>query len=523
MFPSKQVNLVTLANDNHPSELVTPDPSNIVVHQDNATEIEGGSRLNFGDLDNLYVDFSSPPYRDMIKSTNDYVFASKSRKMDEKELDVVRFRSETHEENDNILSTNARIRLACEWFIESYSSKVDEISDSSHPFAVSSCGLPDDEAKDIQLLLTLLASAEKTSQRQFDRASKLIEICYAMSSDDGNPVERLVYYFSEAIREKINRETGKVAQYWFESMHVVDLQEALTSVDKCILSFHNRLPLSRVYQFSAINTILDNVGEARKVHVIDLQIRTGIKYMVMLQTLASKERHLEQFKITAVGTRAESKIKDAGKRLAEFAKSINIPFSFKIVMVTDMLDFNIDLLELDDEEKVAVCAPFFLSTLISKPNHLEFLMRVIRKINPCITVVTEVEANHTTPAFANRFTEALFFYGALFDSMSSCLANDNRLRKVSESLFYGQTIRNIVAAEGDERTIRHIGVNVWRSFFSRFGMAEIELSDELVFEAKLSISSFDCGKSCTIRVDGGCLLIDWKDVPVFSVSAWKFA
>ncbi|GJT69684.1 retrovirus-related pol polyprotein from transposon TNT 1-94 [Tanacetum coccineum] len=150
-------------------------------------------------------------------------------------------------------------------------------------------------------------------------------------------------------------------------------------------------------------------------------------------------------------------------------------------------------------------------------------MRVIRKINPCITLVTEIEANHTTPAFANRFTETLFFYGALFDSMSYCLANDDQHRKVSESVIYGQSIRNIVAADGDERTIRHIGFDVWRSFFVRFGMVEIELSSDTLFEAKLFDSNFDCGNSCTVRADGGSLLIEWKDVPVFSVSAWKFS
>nr|GEX71829.1 hypothetical protein [Tanacetum cinerariifolium] len=368
--------------------------------------------------------------------------------------------SEAKEENDQKLSTTARIRLATLLFIESYSSKTDVVTDLNHPFPVSLSGLSDDEGKDSELLVTLLASAEKTGQRQFD-----------------------------SIRHKINREFGKVADNGLDQkMQMFDLHEELI-----------------------IHTILQHVKEA-KIHVIDLKIRTGTKYIVMLQDLASRE-HLECFKLTAVGTRAESRIQDTGRRVAEYAKSMNIPFTFKIVMVSNMLNFNIDLLELDEHEKVAVCAPFFLSTLISKPNFLEDLMRLIRKINP---------SNNTTPAFANRFTQALFFYGLLFDSMSDCLANDDRHRKVSESVICGQSIHNIVAADGDERTIRHIGVDVWRSFFVRFGMVEIELSSDRLFEEKLFDSNFDCGKFCTVRVNGGCLLIDWKDVPIFSVSAWKF-
>lgn len=132
-----------------------------------------------------------------------------------------------------------------------------------------------------------------------------------MSSNEGNPVERLVYYFSLAIRHKINREIGKVADSGpDQKMQMFDLHEALISIDKSILSIHQRLPMSQIYHHSAVHTILQHVKED-KIHVIDLDIRTGTKYIVMLQDLASRE-HLECFKLTAVSTRAESRIQDTG-------------------------------------------------------------------------------------------------------------------------------------------------------------------------------------------------------------------
>ncbi|GJS57293.1 hypothetical protein Tco_0652077 [Tanacetum coccineum] len=103
--------------------------------------------------------------------------------------------NEAKEENDQKLSTNARIQLAAQLFIESYSSKTDVVTDLNHPFPVSLSGLSDDEGKDIELLVTLLASAKKTGQRQFDCASKLIDFCNTLLSNEGNPVERLVYFF----------------------------------------------------------------------------------------------------------------------------------------------------------------------------------------------------------------------------------------------------------------------------------------------------------------------------------------
>ncbi|CAH1451837.1 unnamed protein product [Lactuca virosa] len=510
MFPSKQLDICKPEDDDRSSKLEE-------LRKDEQEPCLSGDSE---DLQSVSIDVASQPDQTIVKGTpvqsNNY----------EKGSPIVSVgilkdsAPKSAELKGQKLSTNAKIRLAGQWFIDTHSSENDKISEASQ---LSLSGLSDDEAKDIKLLLTLLDSAEKTGQRQFDHATKLIESCNYTSSAEGNAIERLVYYFSEAIREKINRETGTAAHDRLDKFHMFDVQEALMSVDASITSFHHRHPLSRICQISVVDTIIENVKKARKIHVIDLQIRNGMKYIAMLQALATQyNRHLEHVKITAIGTTAESKIKDTGRRLDDFAKSMNIPFTFKIVMVADVLDLNIDLLELNDDEEVAVYAPVFLSGLIVKPNDLEYLMGVIRKINPCITVIAEIEANHTSPAFSHRFIEALFFYGALFDSMSYCLANDDPSRRVSESVFLGQTIRNIVAADGDERTIRHISVDVWRTYFARFGMVEIELSTESLSEAKLLIDSLDCESCCSIRVHGRCLLIDWKDIPIFSVSAWKF-
>ncbi|KAD5508408.1 hypothetical protein R6Q59_031014 [Mikania micrantha] len=492
-------------------------------------------------FDNLYFDFASPPYRNMLKGENLQLedqkhkkdspfaslrivkdFASRSRKLNGERIHIPSSNNESRESNDKKLSTIERIRIAGLHFIETYSSNLDEMSNPSQLFPVLSAELAD-EAKDIDLLLNLLVSADKTSLKQFADASKLIDLCTKRSSIEGTTVERLVYYFSEAIREKINRETGKDTSEGVESMRMFDLQKALMSVDASILAFHQKVPLSPVCQFTAMHTILENVGNAQHIHVIDLEIRTGMQYTVMMQAIASRtEWRLKHLKITAICTRSKSKIKDTCHNLAEFAHSMNIPFSYNIVMVADMLDFNIDILELDRHERVAVYSAISLSSLIVKPNRLEHLMREIRKINPCIMIVTEVEANHTSLEFVDRFISALFFYGALFDSLSICLANDELNRKVGEAIYFAYPIRNIVSAEGDDRTIRHVGIDVWRAFFARFRMSEVELSGESLNEAKLLINSFDCGNLCSLHVDGRCFRVTWNDVPIFSVSAWKF-
>lgn len=62
---------------------------------------------------------------------------------------------------------------------------------------------------------------------------------------------------------------------------------------------------------------------------------------------------------------------------------------------------------------------YLLRSMITWPNQLESIMEVVRSINPCIMFVTEIEANHNSPAFVSRFVEALFYFSAYFDCLET--------------------------------------------------------------------------------------------------------
>lgn len=75
------------------------------------------------------------------------------------------------------LSIDAVIRLGGEKFIQSSSQRVDDQCALTHPFSSSLVGLSNEDARDVELVQLLLASAEKVSQQQFERASKLLNQC----------------------------------------------------------------------------------------------------------------------------------------------------------------------------------------------------------------------------------------------------------------------------------------------------------------------------------------------------------
>ncbi|KAF3950715.1 hypothetical protein CMV_023560 [Castanea mollissima] len=125
---------------------------------------------------------------------------------------------------------------------------------------------------------------------------------------------------------------------------------------------------------------------------------------------------------------------------------MNLTFSFKVLMVSDMLDLKEDLFELDANETVAVFCHYALHSMISQQYRLECIMEVVRSINPCILVVTEAEVNHNSPAFVSRFVETLFFNTAYFDCLETFMKENESHRMILESECFGEAIMNILAA-----------------------------------------------------------------------------
>jgi hypothetical protein len=174
------------------------------------------------------------------------------------------------------------MRLAGAKFIQSSSQSADDVSMLSHPFDSSLYGLSNEETEDVTLVEFLFASAEKVGCQQFDRASRLLNQCDHWCSNIGNPVRRVVYYFSKALREKIDRETGRILSKDLGKRQSFDFDEAMMTSDPTMLASHEELPFSQIAQFSGIQAIVESMAEARKIHIVDLAIWNGIQWTVLM-------------------------------------------------------------------------------------------------------------------------------------------------------------------------------------------------------------------------------------------------
>ncbi|GLT28957.1 hypothetical protein SLA2020_038570 [Shorea laevis] len=253
---------------------------------------------------------------------------------------------------------------------------------------------------------------------------------------------------------------------------------------------------------------------------MDLAVRTGGQCTALMQALAiENEVPLELLKVTATGTTEEKIIDDTGKRLACLAESLNIPFSLKTVMVTQIKDINEDMFEIEDGEIVTIYSPLVLSHLVGQPDCLEALIRVLKNLNPCVMVVTEYEANHSCPIFMERFSEALSFYGSPFDYFEDSMEQSDQNRFAFEASYFSRGIKNIVAEEDDKRIFRDMKIDDWRNCLTKFELVETELGLSSLYQAELVPKQLASGNCCTCYRNGESLTMNWKGAPILSLSA----
>ncbi|KAI4364490.1 hypothetical protein MLD38_020573 [Melastoma candidum] len=421
------------------------------------------------------------------------------------------------------LSTVDIIRIAGAKFIQSSTSRDADGNLSAHLYDYYLHGYPEEVKRNVRLGMTLLAAAEKVGDHKFVAAIEFLDQCDVLSSASGNSVERIVHHFSGALREKIDRETGTVSENGLGRRLTLDIEAEITKPSIPVLVTHQQIPFFQLQQLCTTQTIMENVTQSKKVHVIDLGIRNGSQWVILMQALAARQENpVELLKITAIGTFSPELIEETGKRLEEFAKDLKLPFSCNTITVSDMMDLREDHIGLQDDETVIVYSQFLLRSMIPHPDRLESIMSVIKQINPIMMVVAEIDANLNSPVFVTRFIDALLYYSAFFDSFEDCMKRDDENRKFTECVLFAKAIRTIVAAKGEERSQRHVKLNVWRAFFHRYRMAEVDLGISSTSQVALAKNSLPCAKSCTVEMNGKSLVIGWKDTPICFLSAWKF-
>ncbi|XWS17192.1 hypothetical protein CRYUN_Cryun33cG0047200 [Craigia yunnanensis] len=288
--------------------------------------------------------------------------------------------------------------------------------------------------------------------------------------------------------------------------------------------FYEACPYLKFAHFTANQAILEAFDGHDCVHVVDFNLMHGLQWPALIQALALRPGGPPLLRLTGIGTPSpdgRDLLREIGLRLAELARSVNVRFAFRGVAASRLEDVKPWMLQVNPKEAVAVNSIMQLHRLLGSDSlwnsPIETVLSWIRSLNPKIMTVVEQEANHNQLVFLDRFTEALYYYSTMFDSLEACTVQPE---KALAEIYIQREIANVVSCEGSARVERHEPLAKWRTQLSGAGFRPLNLGSNAFKQASMLLTLFSA-EGYSIEENEGCLTLGWHSRPLIAASAWQ--
>ncbi|XWS26930.1 hypothetical protein CRYUN_Cryun26dG0072300 [Craigia yunnanensis] len=288
--------------------------------------------------------------------------------------------------------------------------------------------------------------------------------------------------------------------------------------------FYEACPYLKFAHFTANQAILEAFDGHDCVHVVDFNLMHGLQWPALIQALALRPGGPPVLRLTGIGPPSgdgRDSLREIGLRLAELARSVNVRFAFRGVAASRLEDVKPWMLQVNPKEAVAVNSIMQLHRLLGSVSNrnspIETVLSWIRSLNPKIMTVVEQEANHNQPSFLDRFTEALYYYSTMFDSLEACSVQPE---KALAEIYIQREIANVVSCEGSARVERHEPLATWRTRLSGAGFRPLHLGSNAFKQASMLLTLFSA-EGHSVEENQGCLTLGWHSRPLIASSAWQ--
>ncbi|GLT90928.1 hypothetical protein SLE2022_088430 [Rubroshorea leprosula] len=373
------------------------------------------------------------------------------------------------------------------------------------------------EHQGFELVSLLTACVEAIGSKNIALINHFMAKLGDLASPRGSPISRLTAYYTEALALRVTR-------LWPSIFHITiprELDRVEDDNGTALRLLNQVSPIPKFVHFTSNEILLRAFEGKDRVHIIDFDIKQGLQWPSLFQSLASRTNPPHHVRITGIGE-SKQELNETGDRLAGFAEALNLPFEFHPV-VDRLEDVRLWMLHVKEKESVAVNCMFQLHKMLYDGNGVALwdFLGLIRSTNPSVVIMAEQEAEHNVPNLETRVCNSLRYYSAIFDSIDSSLPLDSPVRIKIEEMFASE-IRNIIACEGSDRLERHEGLEKWRKLMEQGGFRCVGIQDRELLQSQmlLKMYSYDNYSVKKQGQDGAALTLSWLDQPLYTVSAW---
>ncbi|KAH9305161.1 hypothetical protein KI387_009565 [Taxus chinensis] len=195
----------------------------------------------------------------------------------------------------------------------------------------------------LELVNLLIACAEAVSSKSLHLVNHFLSRLGELASPEGSPMHRVAAYFTEGL-------ILRAIKLWPHVFHpiVADLDMCDDDIITGFQLINHISPIPKFFHYTANEIILKAFEDKDRVHIIDFDIKQGLQWPALFQSLASRPRPPSHVRITGIGESKED-LQDTGDRLAGFAEALNLPFEFHSV-VDKLEDVRLWMLHVKEKE-----------------------------------------------------------------------------------------------------------------------------------------------------------------------------
>lgn len=370
------------------------------------------------------------------------------------------------------------------------------------------------EDSGIRLVHALMTCAVSVQRGEFSLAGSLIDELQLLLTrvNSGCGIGKVAGYFIDALSKRLYTPQG------------VSLMGSAYEDEILYSHFYEAAPYLKFAHFTANQAILEAFQGHDCVHVIDFNLMHGLQWPALIQALALRPGGPPLLRLTGIGPPSpdgRDSLREIGLKLAELARSVNVRFAFRGVAASRLDDVKSWMLQVGSNEAVAVNSIMQLHKLLGpdpiRGSPIDTVLGWIRSLNPKVVTVVEQEANHNQPEFLDRFTESLYYYSTMFDSLEACPAQPE---KALAEMYIQREICNVVCCEGVARVERHEPLGKWKARLTGAGFKPLNLGSNAFKQASMLLTLFSA-EGYNVEETEGCLTLGWHSRPLIAASAWQ--
>nr|XP_043611578.1 scarecrow-like protein 27 [Erigeron canadensis]XP_043611584.1 scarecrow-like protein 27 [Erigeron canadensis] len=353
----------------------------------------------------------------------------------------------------------------------------------------------------------LFAAAELMLSGNFSHAQGILARLnhqFASASAPNKPFQRAAFYFKEALQLQLqsNLNPNKNVQP-FNGMFKMGAYKMFSEVS----------PIIQFMNFTSNQTILEAIGDAKNIHIIDFDIGFGAQWSSFIQELPTKNNGGCSLKITAFAspsTHHPIELALMHENLSQFAQEIGISFELEVV---NFDSFDPRSFLVSGNETIAVNFPIWsaFTHLAAIPSILHF----IKQLSPAIVVSLDRGCERTDLPFPHYLLQGLQYFEVLLDSIDGSHVVSDVSNKIERFLFQPHIEHMVLGKLQSPEPMPH-----WKSLYTAGGYSPVLFSNFAETQADCVVKRMQV-HGFHIEKRQAALVLCWQNRELMTASAWK--